>query len=141
MAALWGNLVDGFKETPLEHGLHLSAEVEKVSEGMAVLRLSGEIDLATASMITDRFAALVADDLPNVIIDATGITFIDSTGIQALVDGKRMIYEKGSRIVLIPSQPVRRLFDLVFQGQRYATRADSIEEAKTLLGSELQDDL
>lgn len=98
-----------------------------------ILEVSGEIDMATAGMITDHFEALAQGDKTELVLDMTAVTFIDSTGIHALVEGKRLIYDRGSKIVLIPSEPVRRLFDLVFKGQRYAQRAESVQEAAAII--------
>ena len=48
------------------------------------------------------------------ILDATGISFMDSTGLHALVNGKRMIHEAGTRLILVPSPQMRRVLELVF---------------------------
>lgn len=65
----------------------------------------------------------------SVIIDATDVTFMDSTGLHALVEGKRMLHEKGSRIYLVPSQQVRRVLELVFPDPLFPMRLDTVAEA------------
>ena len=83
-------------------------------------------------MNREQFEALARADKTELVLDMTEVTFIDSTGIYALVEGKRLIYDRGSKIVLVPSPVVRRLFDLVFKGQRYAQCAESVEEAAAI---------
>ena len=70
-----------------------------------------------------------------VIIDASGVTFMDSTGLHALVEGKKLIHENGTRIVLVPSRQVRRVLELVFPDPLFATRVETIEEALAAIDS------
>jgi anti-sigma B factor antagonist len=111
----------------------LNSSIEALSDGAAILVLSGEIDLATAPKMVSRFQELADKGLTNVIIDAREVRFIDSTGLHGLIEGKRIIHEKGSQIVLVPSPQVRRLLELVFPGKLFATRVDTIDEALPIL--------
>jgi anti-sigma B factor antagonist len=111
----------------------LNSSIEALSDGAAILVLSGEIDLATAPKMVSRFQELADKGLTNVIIDAREVRFIDSTGLHGLIEGKRIIHEKGSQIVLVPSPQVRRLLELVFPGKLFATRVDTIDEALAIL--------
>lgn len=123
------------KQEAIEQGTLLRTEIEDilVGHGAAVLRLVGEIDLATV----DQFRAALDDLLKNhpsdVIIDATDVNFMDSNGLHVLVEGKRVIHERGRNIVLISSPSVRRLLELVFPGHLFAERVGSMEEALAIL--------
>jgi anti-anti-sigma factor len=115
----------------------LSAAIEELRPGAAILSLSGEIDLATASVVASEFENLANRGLTDVIVDARNVTFMDSSGLAAFTEGKRIIHERGSRILLVGSKPVRRILDLVFPEPLFEARFDSIEQARSEL---LQDD-
>lgn len=98
-----------------------------------MLRLVGEVDISSAQVLTDHLA-LIARDAPSaVVIDATQVTFMDSSGLHALVEGKKLIHENGTRIVLVPSRHVRRVLELVFPDELFATRVDTVDEALAAL--------
>lgn len=101
---------------------------------MGILKLAGEVDLSSAQVLTSQFKAILRDGFSSVVIDATGVTFMDSTGLHALVEGKRLIHENGTEIVLVPSPQVRRVLELVFPDPLFAARVDSVEEALAGLG-------
>ena len=56
-------------------------------DGWQVLRLAGEIDVATAPRFRDRLVALITSGNPQVVVDLSGVDFIDSMGLGALVGG------------------------------------------------------
>ena len=107
----------------------LQTSLETLREGVTILRLKGEIDLSSAELVTDGFAALAGRGLTDVVIDATGVTFMDSTGLHALVEGKRLVHEDGIRIILVPSPQMRRVLEMVFPDPLFAARLDTVEEA------------
>jgi anti-sigma B factor antagonist len=66
--------------------VHFSVDGER-----SVLRLTGELDLATAPELRMHGAAeLAAARCRTLTIDMSGVTFIDSTGLGVLVDLRRM---------------------------------------------------
>ncbi|HEU4320775.1 MAG TPA: STAS domain-containing protein [Acidimicrobiia bacterium] len=107
----------------------LQTSLETVREGVALMRLSGEIDLSSAAGVTDKFAECAGQGLTDMVVDATGVTFMDSTGLHALIEGKRLVHDDGIRIYLVPSPQVRRVLELVFPEPLFAARLDSVEEA------------
>jgi anti-sigma B factor antagonist len=104
-----------------------------VGQGATVLRLVGDIDLATVDQFRQGLASLVDRHLGDVIIDATGVGFMDSTGFHALVEGKRVIHERGSNIVLVASPPVKRILELIFPDPLFAARVATMDEALAIL--------
>lgn len=77
----------------------LSLRVES-DQGARTLRLSGELDLATA----DVFRAAVDDALASdeeLVIDLSALTFIDSTGIAILIAA---ITDGAEQTRFVPSQ-------------------------------------
>lgn len=112
-----------------------TSRIKELSNG-AILVLSGEIDMATAPRMVSRFQELADKGLTEVIVDAREVSFIDSSGIHGLIEGKRIIHEKGSTIVLVPSRQVRRVLEIVFPEPLFAARVDSMDEALATLGIE-----
>jgi anti-sigma B factor antagonist len=114
---------------------HLQVDFDElwVGHGAAVLRVAGDIDLATVDQFREALAALVERHLNDIVIDATGVTFMDSTGLHALVEGKRLIHERGTNIVLVASSPVRRILELIFPEPLFAARVATMKEALAIL--------
>lgn len=107
----------------------LTVELRALRDDAVLIELAGEIDLSSASLLTDQLQAIAEQDSTSVILDATGVTFMDSAGLHALVEGKRTLHEHGSQILLVPSPQVRRVLELVFPDPLFASRLDSVEEA------------
>lgn len=77
-------------------------------EAGLVLRLSGEMDVATIPQFREAVAEL--GDGQHLTIDATELEFIDSTGLAAILDLRR---ELGlERFRLIPGPACRRVIEL-----------------------------
>jgi len=107
----------------------LTVELETLRDDAVVVRLDGEVDISSAGLLSEQFEAIAGRGATSVILDATEVTFMDSTGLHALVEGKRILHERGSRIFLVPSQQVRRVLELVFPDPLFASRLNSIDEA------------
>jgi anti-sigma B factor antagonist len=58
-------------------------------DGWTVLRLAGEIDVATAPRLRDRLVALATGGHPRIVVDLAGVSFIDSMGLGALLSGMK----------------------------------------------------
>ena len=112
---------------------YFTSRLEDLGEGSAILRLTGEIDMAVRGQLADGLESLVRGGLESVVIDGTEITFMDSTGFHALVDGKRLLHEQGIRIILVASPQMRRILELVAPEPIFAARVDTLEEAIVLL--------
>jgi len=79
----------------------------------AMLRLSGDIDLATADDVVTRGADLLTHSAPGVplIVDLGAVTFLDSSGLSALVRLRRAAEAQGSQVLLrdVPDRVAARL--------------------------------
>ena len=73
-----------------------------------MVRLDGEIDMATVSVLETALAGLSRD----VVIDADGVSFMDSTGLKAILDARDRLASEG-RTLSVHNRPtaVQRLFD------------------------------
>jgi anti-anti-sigma factor len=70
---------------------------EEVS-GNGVIRLSGEIDLATADGVALLLKPMIEAGGP-VVIDLSDVTFMDTTGIHVLVQAAEDLAQRGCLIV------------------------------------------
>jgi anti-sigma B factor antagonist len=59
-------------------------------DGTAVVRVSGELDLATGEMLRCAIAEIVTSNLRRVTLDLRELTFVDVAGLRALVDVSEM---------------------------------------------------
>lgn len=111
----------------------MRCEIEAQGDGSAFLRLRGEIDLSNAEAIVGCFQTAADQGLTQILVDATAVTFIDSSGLRALIEGKRLMHERGAQLVLVPSRQLRRLLELTFPDPLFAARVDTVEEGLRLL--------
>jgi anti-sigma B factor antagonist len=97
--------------------------------GATVLRISGELDLATISILKDAVGAELDAGAGPVVLDLSDLTFCDSTGLGSFVAMHRHATEVGSAIAL--AAPRRRVADLLqISGINQVVRVfDSVTDA------------
>lgn len=79
----------------------------------AVLRVTGEVDVATAPMLREQLRELAAKGTVHVIVDLGRVDFLDSTGLGALVGGlKRLREAEGSLALVITTPRILRIFQI-----------------------------
>ena len=96
--------------SPTEHRFLCS----RVEGDILTMRLSGDLDVSTASVM--RSALRQAESLPvrTVLVDAAKLGLLDSTGLGTLVGGYRRLRDQDVRLRLIhTSESIRRVIDLV----------------------------
>jgi anti-anti-sigma factor len=116
-------------------GSLLSAEmpdhfsVQRSQSGEAtVVRVAGELDLATSPELEHELAQALAATSGPVIVDLRELEFIDSTGLRVLVKAHQQAEKDGRRFGLAGGgTQVRRLLNLTGIGERLAL-ASSPEE-------------
>lgn len=88
-----------------------------------VLGINGEMDAATADLVSSAMEAVGQADSDRVVVDLEHVTFIDSRGLLALLHGRDRLAERHIRLLIRNPQPqARRLFDL-------ALNVDQFEQA------------
>jgi len=74
-----------------------------------VVVLSGELDMATATVLARHLSAVVRGGT-DVIVDISDVTFIDSSGLRALIDARRQSEDRGRTLTLRwPARNVSRV--------------------------------
>jgi anti-anti-sigma factor len=76
----------------------------------ATLRLSGELDTATAPTLRDHVVRLISEGRSHLVFDCTNLEFIDSTGLGVLIGARaRALAANGSVALFGVSSALRRL--------------------------------
>jgi anti-sigma B factor antagonist len=78
-----------------------------------VLRVRGEVDLASAGALMAAAESLVKPEAGTLRLDMTGVTFIDSSGIRSILLIDEQCRESGIGFEVAPSEQVQRVLSLV----------------------------
>jgi anti-sigma B factor antagonist len=83
-------------------------------EGVRLLEVFGELDLASAPRLCALLDAARTQRVKRVVVDLTGVDFCDSTGLRALMGASTELRHAGGRlaVAVLPDGPVSRLFDV-----------------------------
>lgn len=82
-------------------------------DGVDVLLVEGEIDVATAPRLISALNDVVAESTGSVIIDLTSVGFMDSTGLALLINAHRRLTRARKRFAVVcPMGPLWRVFEL-----------------------------
>ena len=90
---------------PDPHALRITAE----SDGSTtVLRLAGELDVATADQLRERVRSLLGHPkaLDTLVLDLAGLEFLDVTGLSALLETRRKLAGTGATLTLRRPRPM-----------------------------------
>lgn len=97
--------------------------------GVAVVRVSGEIDLWTGEQFRAGLFAVVEAGFGRIIVDFEGVRFCDATGLGALVAAYNRLDGSGDGLRLACVRPAqRRLFRITGLDRLFALH-ESVEEA------------
>jgi anti-sigma B factor antagonist len=112
-----------------ETRLNLQVEVQLSEHGIAVLTLSGAVDLTSAGAIREPFQALLGQGVKRVVLDLSAVKYLDSTGLGLLVQlQRRMRDASGDLCIVVTSQRLRRIFNLTALDRTFCLTA-TLEEA------------
>lgn len=82
-------------------------------EGWAVVRVHGEVDVATAPRLREHLVAVIAEGQPRIVLDLDGVAFLDSTGLGVIVGALKRTRTHGGDLRLVCTRPaLLRLFEL-----------------------------
>ena len=105
-------------------------DVEETDDA-GILRLHGELDLASSGELEAELERLVGSGARPVIVDLRALEFMDSTGLSVLIKAHYRAEQSGARLVLVKGPPqVQRLLELTGVADR-VTLADTPEQAQT----------
>jgi len=111
-------------------------EVGTAADGIVVLALEGEFDLAAAPSLREHLDAARLKATRGVVLDCAEVTFVDSSGLRELLGARTALRDAGKTLVLAALQPaVVRLLELTGASAALAT-APTLERALTQLDAQ-----
>jgi anti-anti-sigma factor len=129
-------MTDSMRSRTPGDGAAFTVDVERRPEGVVVVHLHGELDMANAADLVELLGRAGGTPPLPVVVDLSELAFVDSSGLNALVTASRSVEEAGGSIVFAqPSAHVSRLLEIV--GLPETVRFDeSLERAlRTASGS------
>jgi anti-sigma B factor antagonist len=100
-----------------------AVEARPAPDGVALVELVGELDIAATSAVRSRVDEAVG--LRALVLDLSGATFVDSSMLKELLRANAELDRNGTRLVLagVPSA-VQRVFDLTRTTDLFTLAAD-----------------
>lgn len=106
---------------------------ETQEEGLTIVALDGEIDLACSPELRELLHSHAKARRPALILDFTGVSYVDSSGLATLVEYVRLAQGFNGQFALAGvNERVRTIFDLVRLNEIFPIFA-TLEEAKAKL--------
>ena len=101
-----------------------------VTGDVAVISLSGELDVAGAALLEQELERVTSDHSPaSIVLDFTTLEFMDSTGLRLVVLADARCREQGIRLALMRGpDPVHRVFEIT----RMVDRLQFVEAPEAL---------
>jgi anti-sigma B factor antagonist len=113
------------EESPVQHLQLITQEVD----GHAVVRLKGELDIATVDDLRHDLRQARQSYGEHVILDLTELEFMDSQGLSVIVGCHKAVTAAGGSLALVAPRPiVRRTLEITGLSGRLQV-FDSVEEA------------
>jgi anti-anti-sigma factor len=80
---------------------------------MAIVRLSGELDIATADELRDALELIELGENERLVIDLSAVGFMDSSGLRILIAAQREATADGYRLTVVTGDsPAKRVLEL-----------------------------
>lgn len=87
--------------------------VARQSDGVAVVAVSGEVDVYSAPALKDNLTELLQSGVRTIVVDLSDVAFLDSTGLGALVEARAATTDAGGALPLVCSQErILKLFTI-----------------------------
>jgi anti-sigma B factor antagonist len=111
--------------------------VERTSrDGVELLLVEGEIDIASAARLISVLNSSVAEAIRSVIVDLSQVGFMDSTGLALLINAsRRLTLRRKGFAVVCPPGPLRRVFEITDMVETLHVCADQETAAKASLAA------
>jgi anti-sigma B factor antagonist len=112
---------------PLLHDDLISTSVT-YHHGIAVLAISGEMDLASVAAVEHAIAEVLAEDPPSLIIDLLGVQFLASAGVGILVNAREKFVDCERFSVVAQGRMTSRVIQIL-NLDRLLSLQETVEEA------------
>ncbi len=92
--------------------MNLKVDVER-KDGIAVVKVEGEIDLYTSSHFRNELHKLIDEGYNKLIISLDNVGYIDSTGLGILIGTLKRLKEVGGKLTVVCSSPqIKKVFTI-----------------------------
>jgi anti-sigma B factor antagonist len=127
-------IAGGRRDTALERRSGGLSIVERDSDGIRMLDVAGELELATAVQLCARVDAARGTGQRRLLVDLTQLEFCDSSGLRALTGVAAEVLASAGRVVIVPpvDGAVARLFALIGAGELVPLRSSAAEALAAL---------
>jgi anti-anti-sigma factor len=111
-------------ESPAPHpsapqGVAFTCDVRTEPGGAVRVLPTGDLDMATSTILADRLAEVWESGARNLVLDLSGLRFMDSTGLRLVLAWDARCREDGCGISLVPGpRAVQRVFEITGMLQR-----------------------
>jgi anti-sigma B factor antagonist len=79
-------------------------------DGVAVLRLRGDLDISTAGVVPESMARLLREGQSQIVVDLRAVRLIDSVGVRALLHIRRRMWRNdGAAAFVCAEEPTGRV--------------------------------
>lgn len=93
--------------------MNLRVETTKPQEGVAVIALSGEVDVYTSPRVKQEIVDLLNAGITRLIVDLSGVEYLDSTGLGVLIGGLKRARERDGDLKLVcDNLRILRIFEI-----------------------------
>lgn len=92
--------------------IHMEITIELQSERIAVVHLTGKLDIFSTAEVKQRLSQTVTGGAPHLIIDLEAVVFVDSSGLAALISGlKTARLASGDLCVARPGAEIQTILE------------------------------
>jgi len=93
--------------------MNLKVETRTVQEGVAVIALSGEVDVYTSPRLKQEMVDLLNRGTVKLVVDLSAVEYLDSTGLGVLIGGLKRARERDGDLRLIcDNLRILRIFEI-----------------------------
>jgi anti-anti-sigma factor len=117
-------------------GAEYRVSVVRADGELAVVELSGEVDMANVQSARRQLVNAVPEDSRGIVLDLSGLIYLDSAGVRMLFDVSEQLEERGARVAasIPPDASVRKILAITRLDTLIPVR-DSVHEAAEAAGS------
>jgi len=93
--------------------MNLRVETQHPRDGIAVIKLAGEVDVYTSPRVKQEIVNLLNSDTTRMVVDLTEVEYLDSTGLGVLIGGLKRARERDGDLKLIcDNVRILRIFEI-----------------------------
>ncbi|MBT1004435.1 STAS domain-containing protein [Paenarthrobacter sp. DKR-5] len=87
--------------------------IDKLSDGIGVIRPVGRLNMVSAPQLNSAVAGLIDEGTVRLVVDLSGTDFIDSSGLGALISGLKKTRQSGGDLRLAsPTAQITAVLEL-----------------------------